>query len=184
MVYLNDNIEEFNFEAALPLLSAQRREQALRFKHEQGRKTCALAYLLLCQGLQKEYGISERPLFEYGQHGKPMLVGRPDIHFSISHCSQAVVCVLSNKPVGADVERIGRYKDSLARYTMNERELQLIGQAERPEVEFTRLWTMKEAVLKRSGRGLTNDLKHVLDGVDNIVTTVCHEKNYVLSVCI
>jgi hypothetical protein len=35
MIYLNDDIAHFDFEASLPLLSSQRREQALKFKHEQ-----------------------------------------------------------------------------------------------------------------------------------------------------
>ena len=47
MIYINDHIGDFDFEASLPLLSEQRREQALKFKHELGRKTCAAAYLLL-----------------------------------------------------------------------------------------------------------------------------------------
>ena len=68
MIYLNDNLESFDFEASLPLLSAQRREQALQFRYELGRKTCAAAYLLLREGLQKEYGITEPPVFEYGEH--------------------------------------------------------------------------------------------------------------------
>ena len=38
MIYLNDDIAGFDFEASLPLLSEQRREQALKFKYEQGRK--------------------------------------------------------------------------------------------------------------------------------------------------
>ena len=41
MIYLNDDIEHFDWQAALPLLSEQRREQCLKFKHELGRKTCA-----------------------------------------------------------------------------------------------------------------------------------------------
>ena len=57
MVYLNDDIAHFDWQSALPLLSAQRREQVLKFKYEQGRRTCAAAYLLLCEGLRKEYGI-------------------------------------------------------------------------------------------------------------------------------
>jgi 4'-phosphopantetheinyl transferase len=48
MIYLNDDIAGFDFEASLPLLSEQRREQALKFKYEQGRKTCSAVYLLLC----------------------------------------------------------------------------------------------------------------------------------------
>ena len=74
MIYINDNIDAFDVEAALPLLSDERREQTLRFRFERGRKTCAAAYLLLCEGLKKEYGITEKPLFSYGPHGKPALL--------------------------------------------------------------------------------------------------------------
>ncbi len=150
MIYLNDDIASFDVEAALPLLSEQRREQTLKFRYELGRKTCAAAYLLLCEGLQKEYGITERPLFEYGEHGKPFIVGHPDIHFNISHCREAVLCVVSDRPVGVDIESIREYRDSLVRYTMNDAEIARIEQAERPEVAFIRLWTMKEAKLKLS----------------------------------
>ena len=185
MLYLNDDIAGFNFEAALPLLSEQRRQQALKFRHEQGRKTCAMAYLLLCQALRQEYGITELPVFEYGEHGKPFIVGHPDIHFNFSHCREAVICVVSNRPVGVDVESIREYRDSLVRYTMNDQEVQQIERAERPDVEFIRLWTMKEAVLKLSGRGIVDDLKHVLTDTktSELTTVVDPEVRYVYSIC-
>lgn len=182
MIYLNDDIQHFDFEAALPLLSEQRREVAMRFKFEQGRKTCAAAYLLLCEGLQKEYGITEKPLFEYGEHGKPQLVGYPDIHFNMSHCREAAICVLSKRPVGVDIESIREYKESLAHYTMSDEELEHIASAERPDVEFTRLWTMKEAVLKRSGEGLRTDMKTVLKDAVGLTTVVNIKRGYVYSV--
>lgn len=182
MLYLNDDIAHFDWEAALPLLSEQRRQQVLRFKHEQGRKTCAAAYLLLCEGLRKEYGITEKPVFAYGEHGKPAIVGHPDIHFNLSHCREAAVCVVSDRPVGVDVESIRSFKESLVEYTMNPTEVELIRQSERPDVEFIRLWTMKEAVLKLSGEGITKDLKTVLTGREQIETMVNLEKNYVSSI--
>jgi 4'-phosphopantetheinyl transferase len=182
MLYLNDDIAHFDFEAALPLLSEQRREQALKFKHEQGRKTCAAAYLLLCEGLRKEYGITEKPVFEYGEHGKPSIVGHPDIHFNLSHCREAAVCVVSDRPVGVDIESIREYKESLVRYTMNEDEIAQITQSSHPEEAFTRLWTMKEAVLKLSGEGLRNDMKSVLTGRERIETHINKEKNFIYSV--
>ena len=182
MIYLNDDIEHFDWEAALPLLSEQRREQCLKFKHEQGRKTCAAAYLLLCEGLRQEYGITEPPVFEYGEHGKPSIVGHPDIFFNMSHCKEAAICVLSDKPVGVDIESMRRYRESLARYTMNDEEMAQILQAERPDMEFTRLWTLKEAVLKRSGEGIRNDMKHVLDGLKDAKTVINEKKSYIYSV--
>ena len=182
-VSINDKIEEFNLEEALPLLSVQRREQCLRFKHELGRKQCAAAYLLLCQGLREEYGITEPPIFEYGEHGKPVIVGHPEICFNISHCREAVMCVLSNKPVGVDIESVHRYSESLARYTMNDEEMKQILQAENPAVQFTKFWTMKEAVLKLSGHGLTDNLKVVLEDFTGKLKTVDYsDKNYVYSI--
>ena len=182
MIYLNDDIEHFDWQAALPLLSDQRREQCLKFKHEQGRKTCAAAYLLLCEGLRKEYGIEEPPVFEYGEHGKPSIVGHPEVYFNMSHCKEAAICVLSDKPVGVDIESIRRYSESLARYTMNDAEMAQIERAERREVEFVRLWTLKEAVLKLSGEGIRNDMKHVLEALKNAKTVINEKKSYIFSV--
>jgi len=183
MVYLNDDIAHFDLEAALPLLSEQRREQCLRFKHELGRKQCAAAYLLLCEGLRKEYGITELPVFEYGEHGKPAIIGHPDIHFNLSHCREAVLCVVSDHPVGCDVESISRYKESLARYTMNDEEMQQITASAHPDQEFIRLWTMKEAVLKLAGTGITDNMRTVLaESVGQIETVINEEKNYIYAI--
>ena len=184
MIYINDNIDAFDVEAALPLLSEERRQQTLRFRYARGRKTCAAAYLLLCEGLQKEYGITEKPLFSYGPHGKPALRDYPHIHFNLSHCRDAVVCAISDKPVGIDVESVSHYKESVARYTMNQQEMEQILQAERPDVMFTRLWTMKEAVLKLSGEGLRDNLKSVLTDADEVIinTVVSTDQRYVYSV--
>ena len=141
-----------------------------------------MAYLLLCEGLRQEYGITERPVFDYGEHGKPIIVGHPDIHFNVSHCREGVICVVSDRPVGVDIESIREYKESLVRYTMNDCEVQQIEQAEHPEVEFIRLWTMKEAVLKLSGKGIVDNMKGVLTGHEQIETVYNEEKKYIYSV--
>ena len=184
MIYINDHIGDFDFEASLPLLSEQRREVALRYRHELGRKTCAIAYLLLCEGLRKEYGIEEKPLFEYGLHGKPIIVGHPEIRFNMSHCRDAVICALSDREVGVDIESVSHYRENVMRYTMNDQEVEEILHAERPDVAFTRLWTMKEAVLKCSGEGIRNNMKEVLtDSTLAITTVVSPDQRYVYSVC-
>lgn len=173
MVYIDDHIWDFDLEAALLELSPERREQALRYRHELGRRQCALAYLLLKRALHDGYGITGNPRFNYGEHGKPLLADYPDIHFSLSHCREAVACAVSDRPVGIDVESIGRYREQLAAYTMSEDERAAIAAAASPEVAFTRLWTMKEALLKCSGQGIVDGLKTVLEGVDeNLFTTV------------
>ena len=67
---------------------------------------------------------------------------------------------------------------------MNEEELRQILTAERPDVAFTRLWTMKEAVLKRTGEGLRNDLKNVLVNAPELTTVVSPDLRYVYSVTV
>jgi 4'-phosphopantetheinyl transferase len=175
-IYINDDIAHFDVEAALPLLSPQRREQCLKFRYELGRQTCAAAYLLLCQGLREGYGITEAPVFDYGEHGKPVIVGHPDIHFNLSHCREAAVCVVADHPVGIDVESFREYRESLVNYVMNDDEQLLIRQSTNPVVEFTRLWTMKEAVLKLSGEGLRNDMKGVLTDFAGHLETIETDK--------
>jgi len=185
VIYIDDHINGFDLETALTLLSDQRREQALKFRFEQGRRTCVLAYLLLMRGLRQEFGIEEKPLFEYGEHGKPRIVGHPEVHFNLSHCRQAVVCAVSRQPVGIDVESVREYRESLIDYTMNEAEAALIKGSERPEVAFTRLWTQKEALLKLTGEGISRDLKTVLSQASGVSFTTVErlDKNYIYTIC-
>ncbi len=184
MVYIDEHISNFDLKTALADISEQRREQALRFRYELGQRTCVLAYLLLKKALRQEYGITENPLFEYGEHGKPAIVGHPEIHFNLSHCREAVACAVSDRPVGIDVESVREYKDSLARYTMNDDELRTIAAAGRPDAAFIRLWTMKEAALKLTGRGITDNMKTVLPATGLTFTTVERlERNYIYTVC-
>ncbi len=184
MVLIDEHIDGFDLAAGLQEISEQRREQALRFKFERGQRTCVLAYLLLKRALREEFGITENPLFEYGEHGKPSIVGHPEIFFNLSHCKEAVACAVSRRPVGIDVESVREYKESLARYTMNSDELSQILSAKCPDVAFIRLWTMKEARLKLTGEGISRDMKQVLVGDNHNYTTVeCLEKGYVYTVC-
>ena len=184
MLYVNDHLQDFDLALALQQLSGQRREQALKYRYEMGQRTCAAAYLLLCRGLREEYGITELPLFEYGEHGKPSILGHPEIHFNLSHCREAAVCIISDHPVGVDVESVRPLKDSLAEYTMNDAELDEIRQAANPALQFTRFWTMKEALLKLTGEGINNHLKNVLDRSDVIFeTTVAPDIRYVITHC-
>ena len=161
-LYIDDNPLEIDLDAALLEMTEQRRTQVLAFKHEQGRKLSASAYLLLCKALREVYGIDEPPLFEYSEHGKPSIVGHPEIYFNLSHCRSVVACVVSSLPVGVDVEEVREFKESLARYVLNDDEYAAVMSSSSPASEFIRLWTMKESCLKLTGEGITRDLKTVL----------------------
>ena len=179
---VREDIWAFDLQAALEEISEQRREQALKFKYEQGQRLCVLAYLLLKQALRERYGITENPVFEYNEHGKPSIVGHPEIFFNLSHCKEAAICVVSDQPVGVDVEGIREYKESLVNYTMNDEEIAQIKSAENPASTFIRLWTMKEATTKLIGTGISNDMKTVLDTTKYRYTTVDRQR-YIYTVC-
>ena len=181
-ILLSEDIWDFDLEAALKDISEQRREQALKFKHEQGRRLCVLAYLLLKKGLREAYGITESPVFEYNEHGKPAIVGHPEIFFNLSHCKEAAVCAVSDQPIGVDVESIREYKENLVHYTMNDEEICQITATENPAVAFIRLWTMKEATMKLIGTGISNDMKAVIDHRLYQYSTI-EKQGYVYTVC-
>lgn len=182
IILVSEKIWEFDLEAGLKDISEQRREQALKFKFEQGQRLCVLAYQLLKEGLQKEYGITDNPIFEYNEHGKPSIVGHPEIYFNLSHCKEAVVCAISDKPVGVDVESIREFKDSLVNYTMNDEEKAEMASSSNPAATFIRLWTMKEATSKLIGTGITNDVKSLIDTTKYKYTTV-ERQRYTYTIC-
>ena len=164
-VIIDDKIQEYTPEeiarwtAELP---QWRREQVESIKHDAGHRQSLLAYRLLCRGLCEEYGITEPPTFAYGEHGKPYLSGEC-VHFSLSHCREAVACVMDDRPCGIDIESVGRRaSDSLIRYSMNEKEIGEIKKGEPEGKAFLRLWTQKEAVLKLIGTGIRDTMKDVL----------------------
>lgn len=168
-IYIKKGIADISteeLEQALAALPEWRREAALRFRHEQGRRECAFSYLLLCRALREntDYDFEREgmPRFECGEHGKPTIAGHPELHFNISHCRHAVAVAVSDSEVGVDVECTGRYRESLASYTMNDAELQLIASAPNPDEAFTTLWTEKEAVFKLVGTGITDDVRNLL----------------------
>ena len=179
MIYIDDHIAEFDLEETLKQVSPQRREKALRFRHEAGRRQSVAVYLLLKKALKQEYGITGDLEFGFQEQGKPFLLQYPEIHFSLSHCKVAVACAVSNHPVGIDIEHIRPYRPELGAYVLSEEERQQVEGAERSDVEFIKWWTRKESYLKLTGEGIRNDLKTLDLSKVQQETVVNLEKEYV-----
>lgn len=179
-----DDVTEQELEVLLHQLPKWRRERALRYKYPQGRKECAVSYLLL-QEMLAEQGICDTEPFTVSEHGKPYLSKHPDVFFNISHCKHAVACCVStDAEVGVDIECRNRYVESLARHVLSESEMQFILEAEDTDLEFTRLWTQKEALFKLVGSGLTDDIRTILEqSIDVEIKTMVFD-NYVVSTAI
>jgi len=173
-------------EKDLQMLPQWRREKALAYKFKTDQVLCAKAYLLLCSALREEYRIDCHPRFDYSENGKPFLKEFSHIHFNLSHCKNAVICAIGDSPIGCDVEEIFDSLDTdLCNYVFNEEEILAINSAENPNAEFSRFWTMKEAYLKLTGEGLSDNIKPLLLNINNKVsfnTIVDRYNKFVISV--
>ena len=172
----------------LPFVSAQRREQALSYKHTFGQYCCLQSYKMLCE-LLAEWGrvhqlpINQQPIFLYNDYGAPYIEGGP--HFSISHCKRGIAVAVSENPIGIDIEAIRTFSPELMHKTMNEDEQLRITSSAIPEVEFIRFWTQKEALLKLQGTGIISDLHHVLTHAQDVSwTEISHlSHDYICTIC-
>lgn len=183
---INDQVELLNLDEALRHVSQQRREKALAFKHGGGRKLSVAAYLLLCDLLREQYGIEELPILEETPDGKPYLKDYPDIHFNLSHTRGVAACVVSRQAVGIDVESIRPFNDTLARRVLTTEEYQEVCNSKEPDVEFIRLWTCKESLLKLIGTGIREELDTVStqDNHYQFDTIINRAGGYICTLCI
>ena len=183
MLYIRTDIESIDLVGVMTELSEQRRKRVEAMRCEHDRRQSIAAYLLLREALRKEYDIGYAPVFGYYDGGKPFISDRPDICFSLSHCRNGVACVLAEEPVGVDIESIRPYKPELARRVLNDAELAEVDESDRPDIEFIRLWTMKESYLKMTGSGIRSDLKQVPLSEACFETSVDMSAGYVCTVC-
>ena len=146
---------EAEVQRMLPLVSEQRRQQALRYKHTFGQFCCLKSWMML-KDLMDEVGE-----WQYNEHGKPSIEGK---YFNISHCKSGIAVAVDDQPIGIDIEAIRHAEPELIERTMNAQEQQQI----RSDRDFTRLWTRKEAVVKAQGTGIESfeQLQKTLEAED------------------
>lgn len=174
-------------QAMLPLVSEQRREQALQYKHAFGQYACLKSYLMLQDLLREHYGIEGDLVFSFNEHGKPMLKEVSSIHFSISHCKEAIAVAVADRPVGIDVETLRMPSEALAEKVMDEGEKLRFDISDTPEDFFTAIWTAKEAVMKCRGTGIVlEELPEILYKVrdEMIIETTRPYPNIVCTLCV
>ena len=161
----------------LMLVPEWRAEQARQYTHVFGSFCCLKSWAML-QELVPEAATESVRL---GEQGKPYFTKLP-LYFSISHCKNGIAVLVSERECGVDIESLDRkVSKALMEHTMSEEELHEIDS--QPE-QFIALWTRKEALLKRRGTGLTDELKEALrDASEKIETRIEREKGYAYSIC-
>ena len=94
------------------------------------------------------------PEITKGPHGKPYFSDSP-WYFSITHTRHHAFCVLSDKPVGIDAEETDRKVNlALAEKILSPSEKKRYETAADKTSALLKLWVLKEAAVKCTGRGI------------------------------
>lgn len=105
-----------------------------------------------------------------GPHGRPELPGL-GLTASVSHSGDLVAVALTDTGwVGIDVERLREVPRSLAARVLSDHEQGLVTD----EPAFFAIWTIKEALVKASGRGLAGISEHLVESLDPVWTLDPH----------
>lgn len=137
--------------------------------HNQSTKNHSLlSRVLLGYILKKHYGV-EKFSFIYGSNGKPYLKNEA-LYFNISHSGGYIICSVAEKEIGCDVQTTGKYNPRIAERFFTENERAFLEKSENQPSDFTRLWALKESVLKKTGEGITG-------GLDSFCFADCLNKN-------
>lgn len=114
--------------------------------------------------------------------------------FNISHSGNIVVCVISKKPIGIDIEIIKSVPFNLVFKVCSDEELEYIFCSDKEKstfltkketIRFFKVWTSKEAYLKCIGIGINGNIKQVNSQYSNDFSKkqVNIFNRYIISIC-
>jgi len=185
MLYIFDEVDKMDDdipESMISLLSEARIAKIQRLHSPLKKKASAAAYLLLRLALLEIYGIEKTVEFEYNEKGKPILRDYSHIYFNLSHSKRTVACAVSNAEVGVDVQHISPISDQVAKRVLTEIEYNAFKDSKTPDKFFCEIWAIKESFLKKTGQGITSDLRDLT--AETVTDKVIFEgKDYFCCAC-
>ena len=115
--------------------------------------------------LSERTGIPAKDIyFSFGAEGKPYCT-QTDLHFNISHSGGLVLCAVSDRPIGVDVEKNRPFKPSVLRVLSAQEQcfVNAFQDSALGEKAFFSLWTMREAIIKCDGGSVSEMRSITLD---------------------
>jgi len=166
--WLTESVDAATVEQLDQLLSADERERRDRLRSPRQRHEFTCAHGLLRRTLSDRGDVApEQWCFEADGYGKPSLVeaqaGSPAFTFNIAHTDGLVACATGRgAAVGVDVERINRISPDghpgASYFSPSEINMLEGCSNDLYPTRFIELWTLKEAFIKATGRGLSHPL--------------------------
>lgn len=113
-----------------------------------------------------------------GKNKKPFLQNQSsfNLHYNLSHSGKWILIAFDECEIGVDIEEVKQsfnYTDILQTCLTIE-EKTFVTESSEPLQNFFSLWTRKEALLKATGLGITDDLKYIscLEGENKVRSTI------------
>lgn len=153
------------------LMSKENQNRVERFRFIDDKKRTVAGEMLARIAISAWCNVSpESIVFNKSKNGKPFAEGL-DVEFNISHSHDMVVCAVSDKPIGIDIEKIRPINLNVAKRICTKDELVYLFGHEPNDADFNQkpdnttltrffeIWTAKEAYVKCIGTGI-GDIKH------------------------
>ena len=138
------------------------RAQNYHFEKDKNRFIICRALLKFILARNTSLDISEIHV-ETDENKKPYLSSHPSVYFNLSHAEDFAIITLSNTPVGIDTEYVNRdfnYSEVLS-YVFNTQEIDTLLNSDKKLHEFFKFWTRKEAIVKATGAGISDNLLEI-----------------------
>lgn len=189
-----NEIEEEILAKYWELLPASQKKRIEKYKREKPKKLSLCGAALLKYALTKE-GIREYDIL-YTEYGKPVLIDNP-IQFNFSHSSNRVICAVSNKAVGCDVQKVKEISNGIPSRFFTSSECEIIKNSQNKTDMFFRLWAIRESFIKATGLGMAycqgkfqavfkNGVPYVEQSIDDssyFIRELFLDKDYKYAVC-
>lgn len=155
-----ENINDFSdteLVSALSQMPINQREYIVNKKQPISKKQSIVARIILKNLLFEAYGINDGYNIGFLTNGKPYYLNSPNVHISLSHSGDYAAAVVSDKPIGIDIQVLKSVNKNLVKKVCTCDELDFVMSS--CSKEFFRLWTVKEAYSKCTGIKLQDVLK-------------------------
>ncbi|HEU5129949.1 MAG TPA: 4'-phosphopantetheinyl transferase superfamily protein [Glycomyces sp.] len=179
----SDLLDEATFRLLRARVPAERRRKGDRYHRLKDRYASVVSFSLL-QHLWRTGGGGPMPEIVLGRRGKPAFAPPRARHFNWSHDAWVCVCATAPAPVGVDVQSRVPYDEGLFERMAAPSERVLRDRLLRSD-DLSALWTRKEAVVKRTGWGLSTPLRHVDTlAARDVLTFSCAEPDFRMSLTV
>lgn len=165
-IYNIENLTDAEYEKWFSLMTVEKQNKVSRYKDIYRQKCSVAGEMLVKSYIGNTLNIAPESLIILAdKNGKPYIENCP-IHFNISHCENILAYTFSKEEIGIDIEKIRPISLSVAkRFFSDDEQKYVFGFIPTNEdiksfddiityEKFYRIFTLKEAICKKSGTGI------------------------------